>query len=66
MRYCDAVDFFPHETSFPRVKLKDHLTQAAGDIVTMLTQPPKNTVPSLQAGDPTRNDILKLENYEDE
>ena len=60
VRHCDTVEFFPHEISFPRVTLKDHLTQAAEDITTILTLPPANTVPSLQSGDPTRNAILKL------
>ena len=40
--------------------LKDHLTQAAEDVVTMLTQHPNNTVPSLKAGDPTRNAVLRI------
>ena len=34
--------------------------QAADDIVNLLTEPPSSTVPSLKAGDPTRNAILEL------
>ena len=60
VRHCDTVEFFPHEISFPRVTLKDHLAQAAEDIVTILTKPPSKNVPSLQSGDPTRNAILQL------
>jgi len=59
---CNTVEFFPHAVQFPRVTVKDHLTQAADDIVTILTQPPSTTVPSLKAGDPIRNALLQLEN----
>jgi len=58
VRDCDTVEFFPHSIPFPEVKLKDHLKQAATDIVTLLTQPPSFTVPSLQERDPTRNALL--------
>ena len=60
VRNCDTVEFFPHDIVFPRVTLKDHLKQAADDLITILTQPPKNNVPSMQAGDPTRNAILQI------
>ena len=60
VRDCDTVEFFPHSIPFPKVKLQDHLRQAATDIVTLLTQPPSSTVPSLQEGDPTRNALLTL------
>ena len=59
-RDCDIVEFFPHDIPFPSVSLKDHLHQAADDIVNILTEPPSSTVPSLKAGDPTRNAILEL------
>ena len=59
-RDCDTVEFFPHDIPFPSVSLKDHLHQAADDIVNLLTEPPSSTVPSLKAGDPTRNAILEL------
>ena len=60
VRDCDTVEFFPHSIPFPEVKLKDHLKQAATDIVTLLTHPPSSTVPSLKEGDPTRNALLTL------
>ena len=59
-RICDTVTFLPHDVPFPEVSLKDYLKQAASDIITILTQPPSTTVPSLEAGDPTRNALLKL------
>ena len=59
-RICDTVTFIPHSVPFPKVTLTDHLKQAATDIVTLLTQPPSTTVPTLQAGDPTRNALLEL------
>ena len=59
-RICETVTFIPHEIPFPEVKLTDHLRQAAEDIVTILTQPPATNVPSLRAGDPTRNALLDI------
>ena len=60
VRDCDTVTFFPTTIPFPQVKLDDHLKQAASDIITILTQPPSTTIPSLQAGDPVRNALLTL------
>ena len=45
---------------FPQVNISDHLRQAASDIITILTSPPSTTVPSLKAGNPTRNALLEL------
>ena len=59
-RDCDTVEFFPTSLPFPSVTLTDHLKQAASDIVTILTQPPSTTAPSLAAGDPVRNALLTL------
>ena len=59
-RPCDTVTFFPTTIPFPQVGLTDHLRQAANDIVTILTQPPSTTVPSLASGDPTRNALIEL------
>ena len=56
----DTDAFFPHEIPFPEVKIDDFLRQAATDIITILTHPPPTTVPSLQAGDSTKNAILEL------
>ena len=38
----------------------DFLKQAATDIITILTNPPSTTTPSLEAGDPVRNALLTL------
>ena len=59
-RVCDIVAFLAHAVPFPEVTIKDHLQQAASDIISILTQPPSTTVPSLQAGDPTRIALLKI------
>ena len=59
-RFCDTVTFIPTVLPFPQVTITDHLRQAASDIVTILIFPPSTTVPSLKAGDPTRNALLEL------
>lgn len=59
-RTCDIVKIFPTVVPFPSVTITDHLKQAATDIVTILLAPPSTTVPSLAAGDQTRNAILDL------
>ena len=56
----DRVEFFPHIIPFPQVKLKDYLKQAASDRMSVLAKPPSTTVPTLAAGDKTRNAILEL------
>ena len=43
-----------------RVTLKDYLKQVVEDMITILTQPPKNNILSIQARDPTRNAILQI------
>ena len=60
VRDCDTVTFFPTSIPFPEINLTDHLKQAAGDIISILTQPPSTTTPSLAAGDPVRNALLTL------
>ena len=60
IRDCDTVTFFPTTVPFPEIKLGDFLRQAASDIITILTQPPSTTVPSLQAGDPVLNALTTL------
>ena len=60
MRNCDTVEFFPHDMPFPKVSFKDHLHQAAIDLVSMLTHPPSSAVTSLQDGDSTRNALLQM------
>ena len=59
-RHVDTVEFFPHRIPFPQVKLEDFLTQAASDIVTLLTNPPNTSFPSLDAGYPLHNALLKI------
>ena len=56
----DTVSFFPHDILFPEVKIDDFLCQAATDIISILTHPPPSTVPSLEAGETTKNALLKL------
>ena len=60
VRNCNTIDFFLHKITFPRVTLKDYLTQAADNTVTILTQLLKSNVSLLQARDLTRNAILKI------
>ena len=60
VRHCDTVEFIPHQIPFPSVTLKEFLIQAASDIITILTQRKKPSIPSLEAGDPTRNALLQL------
>ena len=59
-RVCKTVTFIPHEIPIPQVTLTDHLKQAATDIVTLLTNPPSSTTPSLRAGDPVQNALLDI------
>ena len=59
-RTCEKVTFSPHEIPFPQATLQDHLNQATENIVTLLTQPPSSTVPSISAGDPVRNALLEI------
>ena len=47
------VEFFPHAVPFPRVSLNDHLKQAAIDIISILSNLSKTTVPSLIAEEDT-------------
>ena len=60
VRDCDTVEFFPHAIPFPRVTLNDHLKQAATDIISILSNPPSTTVPSLLAGDETNQALLEI------
>ena len=57
---CETVTFLPHEVPFPKVTLQDHLTQAAEDIITILTQPPNSTTPILREGEPIHNALLDI------
>jgi len=42
------------------VELIDHLKKAATDLISILSHPPSLTIPSLKAGDPTRNALLQI------
>ena len=42
------------------MNLKDFLIQIATDIITILTQPNKSAILSLEVGDPMKNTLLKL------
>jgi len=55
---ADTVEFFPHSIPFPSFTLTDFLVQAATDITSILVNPPKSIVPTIQAGDPVKNAIL--------
>ena len=52
--------FFPKQINFTAVKIDDFITQAAEDIIAILTKTPEPTVPSIEAGDETNNTVLKL------
>ena len=56
----DTVTFSPTVVPFPKVSTDDFLRQAATDIITILTEPPSSTTPTLEAGDGTRNALLKI------
>jgi len=60
IRDCDTVEFFPHAVPFPRVTVNDHLKQAATDIISILSNPPKTTVPSLLAGEETNTALYEI------
>ena len=56
----DTVLFLPHEIPYLAVKIDDFLRQAATDLVSIRTHPPSSTFPNLEAGDATKNALLKL------
>ena len=56
----DTVTFVPATIAFPNVTVKDFIHQAATDLITLLTHPPPSTIPTLEAGDPTRNALLRI------
>ena len=57
-RDCDTVEFFPHDTPFPKIKTIDFLQQESTDIVDILKNPPSTKKTSLAAGDPVINALL--------
>ena len=56
----DTVVFLPKQIKFPQVSINNLLMQATFDIISLLTNPPPSTVPSLQAGSNVKNAILQL------
>ena len=56
----DTITFIPHTIAIPEMQLDDFLRQAASDIVTLLTNPPKSNAPSITLGNSTRNRLLQL------
>ena len=59
-RDVDTVTFSPKVVPFPKISTDDFLRQAATDIITILTEPPSSTYPTLEAGDSTHNTLLKI------
>ena len=59
-RYCNTVTFFPKLVPFLRVMLDNFLRQAAQDIITILTDTPSTTTPTLEAVYPVQNALLTL------
>ena len=59
-RDSNTVTFFQKEISFPEIHLDDFPKQAANDIISIFTNPPSTSTPSLQAGDKTRNALLEI------
>ena len=60
VRDIDTVTFFPEVISFPKVNTDNFLRYAAEDIISILAVLPTPTTPSLEVGDPTRNELLKI------
>ena len=59
-RHVDTATFFPTVIPFPEIKLEDFLQQTATDIVTIVSAPPKNTLPTLKIGQEHQNALLEL------
>jgi hypothetical protein len=57
----DTIEFFPHSRiKIPKINTEDYLKQATDDIISILHNPPNTSIPSLEAGNPTRNAILRV------
>ena len=59
-RQTDTLTFFPHHISVPEVASIDFLKQAALDIISILSSPVPSLPLSLEAGDTTKNALLKI------
>jgi hypothetical protein len=60
VRDADTVKFFPHQIPFPSTTTTDYLHQAANDILALLKDPPKSSLPSLESGCATNNALTKI------
>ena len=55
-----TVTFFPRFISFPKVNTDDFNSRVAENIISILNAPPTTITPSLEAGDTTRNALLRI------
>ena len=51
---ADTITFIPHTIPIPETNVEDFILQATSDISTLLTHPPKYTVPVLELGNTTK------------
>jgi hypothetical protein len=58
-RDVDTLQFFPKAIPFPKITNDDYLTQAAGDIISILQSKP-SPLPTLQYGDATKNALVAI------
>ena len=57
---CWYCGIFPKQIDFIVVKIDDFITKSAEDIIEIIANPPAPTIPSLEAGDETKNALLIL------
>ena len=60
VRDTNTVKFLPHNLPFPEVTLEDFLRHTASDILDLLKDPPSALLPSLEAGDDTKNAYRRI------
>ena len=58
---ADKVMFYTNQIPFTKVQADNILKQPETDIITLLTNTPPSTVPSLQSSDDTKYALLKIE-----
>ena len=58
---ADKVMFYTHQNPFTKVQVDNILKQPETDIITLLTNTPPSTVPSLQSSDDKKYALLKIE-----
>ena len=59
-KYNGTVTFFPKLIKFPEINFNFFLRLATTNIITLITVPPSTTTLSLEAGDETKNALLKI------